>query len=160
MAFRRTLVLVGGILVVLSCTRATVTPTPAPGSGAGGGTTASAGSPPLSQTGAGAARRPPPSRDSAAKLRTGYVAQIMQSIAGRENQPADQVFKNVQVLKSLTAAELVHKMDTEYGHALSWSCTNCHRLANQGNWASDTAQDKKRARAMQIMVNDINQTYL
>jgi len=64
------------------------------------------------------------------------------------------------VLKGLTAAELVHKMDTEYGHALSWSCTNCHRLANQGNWASDTATDKRRARAMQIMVNDINQTYL
>ncbi len=103
-----------------------------------------------------APRRPPPSRDSLEKLRAVYVAQIMGEIAGRENQPAEQVFKNVQVLKGITAAELVHKMDKEYATPLSWNCTNCHRLATQGNWASDTATDKKRARFMQQMTNDIN----
>ncbi|HEY2163218.1 MAG TPA: photosynthetic reaction center cytochrome c subunit family protein [Gemmatimonadaceae bacterium] len=103
-----------------------------------------------------APRRPPPSRDSLEKLRAVYVAQIMGEIAGREYQPAEQVFKNIQVLKGITAAELVHKMDKEYATPLSWNCTNCHRLANQGNWASDTATDKKRARFMQQMTNDIN----
>src|SRR5262249_54036804 len=104
----------------------------------------------------GPARRVPLSRDSLAKLRANYVAQVMSSIAGRENQPAEQVFKNVQVLKGITAEQLVHLMDKQYGEALSWNCTNCHRLAPQGNFASDTSTDKKRARFMQQMTNDIN----
>jgi hypothetical protein len=111
---------------------------------------------PNGQTASGPARRVPPSRDSLAKLRAAYVAQIMAQIAGRENQPAEQVFKNVQVLKGITAAALVQKMDQEYATALSWNCTNCHRLAPQGNFASDTSNDKKRARFMQQMENEIN----
>ena len=101
-----------------------------------------------------------PSRDSSAKLRAIYVAKVMTEIAGHENDPAETVFKNIQVLKGITAAQLVHKMDIEYGEALSWSCTNCHRLAPQGNFASDTSADKKRARFMQQMVNDINHNEL
>ncbi|MFI5230313.1 MAG: photosynthetic reaction center cytochrome c subunit family protein [Gemmatimonadales bacterium] len=101
-------------------------------------------------------RRVPPSRDSLAKLRAVFVAQVMQQIAGRENEPAEQVFKNVQVLKGLTAAQLVHKMDEDYGVALSWNCSNCHRFAARGDFASDTSNDKRRARFMQQLVNDIN----
>jgi hypothetical protein len=93
-------------------------------------------------------------------LRASYIATVMQSIAGLENQPAEQVFKNVQVLKGITAAELVHKMDKDYAEALSWNCTNCHRLAPQGNFASDTSKDKVRARFMQQMTNEINQEQL
>lgn len=105
-------------------------------------------------------RRVPPSRDSLAKLRAVYVAQVMQQIAGHENEPADRVFKNVQVLKNLTAAQLVQTMDTVYGRQLSWNCTNCHRFANQGNWASDTSANKTRARFMQQMTNEINTAQL
>ena len=94
------------------------------------------------------------------KLRAAFVAQVMQQIAGHENEPAERVFKNVQVLKGLTAAELVHKMDYDYGAALSWNCTNCHRFAPQGNFASDTSADKRRARFMQQMTNDLNQVQL
>ena len=101
-------------------------------------------------------RRMPPSRDSLIKLRAPYVEEVMKSIAGRENEPADQVFKNVQVLKGLTAAQLVDVMDKQYSTALSWNCTNCHRFAAQGNFASDTSADKRRARFMQQMTNDIN----
>ena len=68
----------------------------------------------------------------------------------------EHVFENVQVLKGLTAAELVRKMDKDYGEALGWNCTNCHRFAPQGNFASDTSNDKRRARFMQQMQNDIN----
>ena len=85
-----------------------------------------------------------------------YVAQVMTKIAGRENEPAEKVFENIQVLKGITAAQLVHKMDKDYAEALSWSCTNCHRFAPQGNFASDTSTDKKRARFMQQMTNEIN----
>jgi hypothetical protein len=62
----------------------------------------------------------------------------------------------VQVLKGITAAQLVQVMDKQYGEALSWNCTNCHRFAPQGNFASDTSTDKKRARFMQQMTNDLN----
>jgi hypothetical protein len=90
------------------------------------------------------------------KLRAVYVTQVMSQIAGHENEPAAVVFKNVQVLKGITAGELVQKMDKDYGTALGWNCTNCHRLAPQGNFASDTSTDKKRARFMQLMQDSIN----
>ena len=154
MVVRRFAVVAGTLLGALSCSRAPATSSPAPGAGP---TTATATSPATSAApGTSGSRRIPPSRDSLAKLRAAYVTTVMQSIAGREHEPADQVFKNVQVLKGITAAQLVHKMDKDYAEALSWNCTNCHRLAPQGNFASDTSNDKKRARFMQQMVNDIN----
>src|SRR5438445_12245745 len=114
----------GAFLFVLSCTRAPAAPTPAPAPGP----TSSAQPAGPTQPGV-AVRRPPPSRDSLAKLRAIYVAQITQKIAGRESQPAEQVFENVQVLKGITAAELVRKMDKDYAEPLGWNCTNCHRFA-------------------------------
>ena len=152
MAVRRAVAVLGSIVVALSCTRAPAPASPAP---------ATSPRPVSAQPGAAnapvvAGRRVPPSRDSLVKLRAVYVAQIMQKIAGRENQPAEQVFENIQVLKGISAAELVRKMDKDYGEALSWNCTNCHRFAPQGNFASDTSNDKRRARFMQQMQNDIN----
>jgi hypothetical protein len=103
-------------------------------------------------------RRVPLSRDSVSHLRANYVRVVMAQIAGRENEPATQVFKNVQVLKTLTAGELVHKMDAEYGAGLSYNCSNCHRAVNGvvEDWSSDTLRTKKRARFMQTMVDVIN----
>ena len=154
MAGRSGIAMVCGLLAVLSCTRATATPTPAPGSGPAAAAQAQPSAPGGVVT--LTPRRIPPSRDSLVKLRANYIAQVMHDIAGREKEPAAQVFKNVQVLKDLTAEELIHKMDKDYATALGWNCTNCHRLANQGNWASDTSADKRRARFMQQMQNDIN----
>jgi len=150
MAGRRPVAVVGSIVVALSCSRAPAAPAPTP-SARPASTQPGAANQPVA-----AGRRIPPSRDSLVKLRAAYVAQVMQKIAGRENQPAEQVFENVQVLKGITAAELVRKMDKDYGEALSWNCTNCHRFAPQGNFASDTSNDKRRARFMQQMQNDIN----
>jgi hypothetical protein len=157
MAGRRTLLSAVASFIALSCGHGGASSTPAPARAPSSPSQTAAGQPSSGQQITTLApRRLPPSRDSLEKLRAVYVAQIMGEIAGKENQPAEQVFKNIQVLKGITAAELVHKMDKEYATPLSWNCTNCHRLANQGNWASDTAQDKKRARFMQQMTNDIN----
>jgi Photosynthetic reaction centre cytochrome C subunit len=151
MAARHILLAAVACVAIASCSHgsASSTPTPAP-------TRPAAAQPANEQPVTLAPRRVPPSRDSLEKLRAVYVAQIMGQIAGRENQPAEQVFKNIQVLKGITAAELVTKMEKEYATPLSWNCTNCHRLAPQGNWASDTSNDKRRARFMQQMTNDIN----
>jgi hypothetical protein len=137
------------VIAVASCTHAPATPAPAASPSPANGAPQTV-----------AVRRIPPSRDSLMKLRAPFVQQVLASIAGRENQPAEQVFKNVQVLKGITAAQLVEKMDKEYSVAMSWNCTNCHRLAPQGNFASDTSNDKRRARFMQQMTNDINTAQL
>lgn len=158
MAGRFGVVMVGASIVALSCTRAPATPTPAPGTAAAPATRTQPDAPSGIVT--LPPRRIPPSRDSLTKLRATYIAQVMHDIAGREKEPAEQVFKNVQVLKGITAEELVRKMDKDYATALSWNCTNCHRLANQGNWASDTSADKRRARFMQQMQNEINNDQL
>ena len=143
-----------GVLLAVSCTSA---PPASPRA-----TPATAASAPASngQPAAAPGRRVPLSRDSLVKLRAVYIAQVMAQIAGKENQPAEQVFKNVQVLKGITAAELVQKMDKDYATAMSWNCTNCHRFAPQGNFASDTSNDKRRARFMQQMQNEINLSQL
>jgi len=157
-ASRTSLVLLG-VVGLWSCSRAAATAGPSAGTGPA---TAPANAPsnaPASGTPA-PGPRPRPSRDSLAKLRAMYVAQVTKQIAGHENEPADQVFKNVQVLKGITAAQLVQKMDKDFGEALGWSCTNCHRFAPQGNFASDTSTDKKRARFMITMMNDINRAQL
>ena len=155
MRFWKWSVLVGGSVVVLSCARVTPTPTPAHSPTPVAGATASGGASAAASP-AASGRRLPPSRDSLARLRSVYVARVLQEIAGRENEPAERVFRNVQVLKGISAGDLVRRMDTEYATAMSWNCTNCHRLAPQGNFASDTSTDKKRARFMQQMQNDIN----
>ena len=151
MVSRRARWLVGCVVLALACTS---NPSPRSVPGPPATVTSTVPEQPVPN------RRVPPSRDSLAKLRAVYVAKVMQQIAGRENEPADRVFKNVQVLKNLTAGQLVQTMDKVYGTALSWNCTNCHRLANQGNWASDTSANKTRARFMQQMTNEINTAQL
>ena len=113
MTLGRIAAVVAGVIVVASCSRTPASSTPAPSTAP----TASAGG------GRGAGAPPRPAVPGAfrcratalAKLRANYVAQVMTSIAGRENQPAEVVFKNVQVLKGITAAQLVQMMDTTYG---------------------------------------------
>jgi len=149
---RQSFLVVGSILVLISCAHGPATSSPAPGTGA---TTVAETSGPPAGVPAAILRRFLP-RDSLAKLRAVYVARVMQEIAGKENQPAEQVFKNIQVLKGMPAGQLVKMMDTMYARSMTWNCTNCHRLAPQGNFASDTSPDKKRARFMQQMTNEIN----
>jgi len=92
-------------------------------------------------------------RDSIATLRTAVVTQLTKDIAGRENEPAGTVFKNVQVWKDMPAGQFLTAMDQGIGRALSHSCTDCH-VANQ--WASDSLGRKKTARVMMQIVNSIN----
>ena len=69
---------------------------------------------------------------------------------------AEEVFKNIQVLKGRTAGQLVQTMNA-YGRALTLRCTSCHVAQD---WASDSLRNKQRARIMQTMVNDINATHM
>lgn len=96
-------------------------------------------------------------RDSLAGVRATAVQQVLATIAGKEDQPAGQVFKNVQLYKDMPAKKFVVMMDSTFGRALSNNCTNCHVVTD---WADDSRQGKVRTRVMVNMVNAINADHL
>lgn len=81
----------------------------------------------------------------------------MATIAGRENEPAGTVFKNVQLMKTVPAGQFLTAMDQGIGRALSRGCNECHLTTD---WASDSIPRKNTARTMMGIVNDINTTLL
>jgi hypothetical protein len=97
---------------------------------------------------------PPPGKPPAGG---GAVAELRKAIAGKENQPAETVFKNIQMLKGVPAERLLTLMDTGFKPALGVKCTYCH---DPQNWSSDDKSEKKVARKMLEMVKDINGKYL
>jgi hypothetical protein len=72
-------------------------------------------------------------------------------------QLAEEVFKNIQVLKGISANELMGTMGF-FSASLGLNCTDCHISESSGDWgkyADDTAL-KRTARRMVQMVNTIN----
>ena len=101
-----------------------------------------------------------PSTASAAEIaaeRAKYAGEIRKQIAGREQEPAETVFKNIQVMKGMPAEKLVRAMEMGFGPALGVSCTHCHV---PGKWESDEDPAKKIAREMMAMNRAINEQYL
>ena len=90
-------------------------------------------------------------------VRRKQVDSILVTIAGKENQPAGTVFKNVKILKDMPAGQFVRNMDTIYGRGLGMTCANCHVI---GQFDGDTRKNKRIARDMQVMENYINSMQL
>jgi hypothetical protein len=84
------------------------------------------------------------------------LAELQKAIAGKEEQPAETVFKNIQSFKGVPAGRVLRAMDA-FSHALGVSCKKCH---DAQNWASDDKSEKKAARGMMQMTKDINDKYL
>src|SRR5258708_31107492 len=84
------------------------------------------------------------------------LAEVRQLIAGRENEPAETVFKNIQVLKGMPAGRLVSVMDIAFSRSLCVRCTHCH----QDQWDHDTVPAKEIARDMLRMNRRLNQELL
>lgn len=80
----------------------------------------------------------------------------MTTIAGKENEPAGTVFKNVQLMKTVPAGQFLQSMD-QIGRALNRSCADCHI---PGKWDADSVARKNTARTMMGIVNDINTNLL
>ena len=97
-------------------------------------------------------------RDSLnAARRDSASAMILRSIAGRENQPAESVFKNIKILKGIPAGRLVNIMNMGFGRSLGVSCGFCHV---PGKWDLDDKEEKNTARLMFAMVQTINRDYM
>jgi hypothetical protein len=143
------------IIVGYACTTTPPTTTnqsPAPVSQAPGAQQApSAQRAPLSDS----ARRV---RDSVtAARRDSGAAMVLRSIAGRENQPAESVFKNIKILKGVPAGRLVNIMNMGFGRSLGVSCGFCHV---PGKWDLDDKEEKNTARLMFAMVQTINRDFI
>jgi hypothetical protein len=95
--------------------------------------------------------RPTDNYDSQAAL-----AELKKAIAGKEEQPAETVYKNIQMFKGVPAARVLGAMNA-FSNALGVTCRKCHDVQN---WASDDKHEKTAARNMMRMTGDINEKYL
>lgn len=85
------------------------------------------------------------------------LAKLKESIAGKENEPAERVFKNIQLLKGIPAGRLLRIMELGYSRSLGVTCTHCHV---PGEWEKDDKPTKQVARDMAAMVGAINTQHL
>ena len=111
------------------------------------------------------AQNPPPQQPKAQSPQTGVknsvqetndsiVLKIMKQIAGHEQEPAERVFKNVQIMKTAPAARFLNIMNLGYSRALGVTCTHCHE---EQDFSSDAKRPKRAAREMAIMHRGINE---
>jgi hypothetical protein len=87
----------------------------------------------------------------------GALAELQKMIAGREEQPAEQVFKNIQVMKGVPAGRFLRIMQLGYARSLGVNCAHCHV---PGQWESDEKPTKGIAREMILMMRAINNDIL
>ncbi|MEZ5428669.1 MAG: c-type cytochrome [Pyrinomonadaceae bacterium] len=85
------------------------------------------------------------------------VAKLREQIKGREQEPAETVFKNIQNFKGVPAGRLLAIMQFGFSRSLGVTCTHCH---TPENWAAETKPTKQIARDMQLMAAKINEDLL
>jgi hypothetical protein len=80
------------------------------------------------------------------------VAELSKQIAGKEDQPAEAVFKNIKILNGVPAGKLLKIMQIGYSRSLGVSCAHCHV---PGQWGKDDKPAKQIARDMSKMSRTI-----
>lgn len=87
------------------------------------------------------------------------IAKLREAIKGKESEPAEKVFKNIQManLKAMPAARILAMMEFGYARSLGVNCTHCHV---PGKWEADDKPQKNIAREMAAMVATLNGTTL
>ena len=81
-----------------------------------------------------------------------------QAIQESQGPMAENVFKNVQILKGIPVDRFMGTMGF-FSASVGLNCTDCHVAESGGNWAryADDTALKQTARRMMLMVNSINQ---
>ncbi|HEY9421487.1 MAG TPA: c-type cytochrome [Thermoanaerobaculia bacterium] len=82
---------------------------------------------------------------------------LKKQIAGRENEPAEAVFKNIQVLKGVPAGRIPLMMEKGFSDSLGVTCTFCH---NPSDWTAAANHHHPISRQMWTMTQEINQRLL
>lgn len=140
----------GQLLLVLSTLAVTGCQT-----GAGSPATSSAAAPAPASSASSASMVV--AHDSVMLQRDSMAARALRFIAGKEQQPAESVYRNIKVFKTMPAGRLIRVMNDGFGRSLGVTCTHCHV---PGRWASDDKPQKQIARDMIAMVNQINSQIL
>lgn len=83
------------------------------------------------------------------------IAKLREQIKGKENEPAEKVFKNIQtpMLKGGPASRVLAVMEFGFSRSLGVTCTHCHA---PDKWESEEKPQKQVAREMAAMVARIN----
>jgi Photosynthetic reaction centre cytochrome C subunit. len=89
--------------------------------------------------------------------RDSLMGVVLASIAGKENMPAESVFKNIKIFKGVPAGRVVNIMGRGFSPALGVSCGFCHTI---GAYEKEDKEEKQTARVMFAMVKAINADYL
>jgi photosynthetic reaction center cytochrome c subunit len=87
----------------------------------------------------------------------GIASAIGQDVPAQKPQMAEDVFKNVQVLRGISVDEFMGTMGF-FAASLGLNCTDCHTVESSGDWKkyADDTPLKQTARRMILMVNTIN----
>jgi polyisoprenoid-binding protein YceI len=96
----------------------------------------------------------PPAPDAAARQREA-LNRVRERIKGRENEPAETVFKNIELLRGKPASRLPGMMSALTG-LIGVTCSTCH---NPDRWESDELTPKQTARRHFKMQADLNRDY-
>lgn len=95
--------------------------------------------------------------DSFAAERDSLMKVVLAKIVGRENAPAESVFKNIRLFKGVPAGRLPRIMNIAFGKSLGVSCTHCHTT---DDWADEAKPKKQVAREMWALMHTINDEML
>jgi hypothetical protein len=92
---------------------------------------------------------------SAAFDQAAALAKLREQIKGKEREPAETVFKNIQLpmFKGSPAARVLAVMEMGFSRSLGVNCTHCHVPEK---WESEDKPQKQIARDMSAMVGRIN----
>lgn len=80
-----------------------------------------------------------------AQSRPPEILALEAAITGREQQPAEQVFKNIQTFKGMPAIRVLRIMEQAFVPNLGVTCSHCHV---EKEWESDAKPAKGIARNM------------
>jgi photosynthetic reaction center cytochrome c subunit len=94
------------------------------------------------------------------------ICVLVVASAGAQNesqqkpQMAEDVFKNVQLLRGITVNEFLETMGF-FSASLNMNCVDCHAEEAGGDWAryADDTEKKQTTRKMILMMRGINQSY-
>jgi hypothetical protein len=90
----------------------------------------------------------------------GQAPQTGAPVAAQNQMAAEQVFKNVTVLKGIPVDEFMGTMGV-FSAALGFSCEDCHTASSNdwANYAKDVSPRKTMARQMVTMMQGVNKQY-
>ena len=95
--------------------------------------------------------------DSFIAERDSMMNALLKQIAGRENAPAESVFKNIKSMTGMPAGRLLRIMNMGYGRSLGVRCAHCHV---PDKWDAEDKPQKQIAREMGEMMKAINSEML